>query len=129
MAFSLWLLGIMYKLLTTVCNGKDDLSSRAAAAAVAEGDSDDNVSNSVAPTIALTCVTATDMDGHGACGAEGARPAVNHQDRQEVHILLMAVEAWPLGLDASRVVWVGSVKMYQGVRVIKTKVKQGYELA
>lgn len=69
----------------------DDLYS--SAAADAEGDSDDNVSNGAAPTVALTCVTAADMNGQGACGAEGGRPAVNHQDRQEVHILLMAVEA------------------------------------
>lgn len=59
----------------------------------AEGDSDDNVSNGAVPIVALTCVTATHMDGKGACGAEGGRSTVNHQDRQEVHILLMAVKA------------------------------------
>lgn len=63
------------------------------AAADAEGDSDDKVSNAAAPTVALTGVAATDMNGQGACGAERGRPAVNHQDRQEVHILLMAVKA------------------------------------
>lgn len=85
-----------------------------AAAADAEGDSDDNVSNGTAPTVALTCVAATDMNGQGACGAEGGRPAVNHQDGQEVHILLMAVKAWPLGPDASCVVWVGGVNVSGG---------------
>lgn len=79
------------------------------AAADAEADSDDNVNNGAAPTVALTCVTATDMNGQCACGAEGGRPAVNHQDRQEVHILLMAVKAWPLSPDASCVVWVGGL--------------------
>lgn len=82
----------------------DDLFSNTAADA--EGDSDDNVSNGATPTVALTCVAAADMNGQGACGAEGGRPAVNHQDRQEVHILLMAVEACPLGADASCVVYI-----------------------
>lgn len=76
----------------------------AAAAADADGDSDDNASNGAAPTSALTCVTAADVDGQGTRGAEGGGPAVNHQDRQEVHVLLMAVEARPLGPDASCVV-------------------------
>ncbi len=69
----------------------DDLFS--SAAADAEGDSNDNVSNCAAPAVALTCVAATDMNGQGACGAEGGEPTVHHQDRQEIHILLMAVEA------------------------------------
>lgn len=46
--------------------------------ASAEGDSDDNVSNGAAHTVALTCVTATNTDGQGACGAEGGRPTVNY---------------------------------------------------
>lgn len=41
----------------------------------------------------LTCVAATDVDGQGAGGAQGGRPAVNHQNRQEVNILLVAVKA------------------------------------
>lgn len=47
------------------------------------------------------------MDGQRARGAEGRRPAVNHQDGQEVHVLLVAVEARPLRPDAGCVVWVG----------------------
>lgn len=74
------------------------------AAADAEGDSDDNASNGAAPTVDLTCVTAAYMNGQGACRAEGGRPAVNHQDGKVVHILLMAVKAWPLGPDASCIV-------------------------
>lgn len=81
------------------------------AAADAQGDSDDNVSNGAAPPVALTCVAATNMNGQGARGAEGGRPFVNHQDRQKVHILLIAVKAWPLGSDASCVVWVGGVSV------------------
>jgi len=91
------------------------------AAADAGGDSDDNVSNGAAPTAVLTCVAAADMNGQGACGAERGRPAVNHQDRQEVHILLMAVKAWPLGPDASCVVWVGSVSVLGSGRVRETR--------
>ncbi len=63
------------------------------AAAKAEGDSDDNVSNCAASTEALTCVTAANTNGQGACRAEGGRPAVHHQDGQEIHILLVAVKA------------------------------------
>ena len=83
------------------------------ATADTEGDSDDNVSN-VAATVALTSVAAADMNGQGARGAESGWPAVNHQDRQEVHILLMAVKAWPLGPDASCVVWVGGSNVLAG---------------
>lgn len=72
-------------------------------AADAEGDSDVNVA---APRVALTCVTATDVDGQGACWAEGGGSTVNHKNRQEVHILFMAVKAWPLGANASCVVLV-----------------------
>lgn len=57
------------------------------------GDDLDDVNNGTAPSVDLTCVAATDVDGQGACGAEGGRPAVHHQDRQEVHILLLAVKA------------------------------------
>lgn len=42
---------------------------------------------------ALTCVTATDANGQRAGGAEGGRTTVNYQDGQEVHVLLMAIEA------------------------------------
>lgn len=35
-----------------------------------ESDSNDNVSNGAAPALVLTCVTAADMNGQGACGAE-----------------------------------------------------------
>lgn len=45
------------------------------------------------PLQLLTCVAAADVDGQRARGAEGRRPAVNHPDGQEVHVLLMAVEA------------------------------------
>ena len=54
---------------------------------------------------ALTCVAAADVDGQGARGAQGGRPAVHHLDGQEIDILLVAVEARPLGADAGRVVW------------------------
>lgn len=82
-----------YKLIRRVCSPKQPHVDDPCSTADAEGDSDDNVSNGAAPTVALTCVTATDVNGQGACGAEGGRPAVNHQDGQEVHILLMAVKA------------------------------------
>lgn len=36
--------------------------------------------NGAAPTVALTCVAAANMNGQGPCGAEGGRPAVNYQD-------------------------------------------------
>lgn len=52
----------------------------------------------------LTCVTAADVNGQSACGAERGGSAVNHQDGQEVHVLLMAVESRPLCPDASCVV-------------------------
>lgn len=52
----------------------------------------------------LTCVTAADVNGQGACGAERGGSAVNHQDGKEVHVLLVAVEARPLRPDASCVV-------------------------
>ena len=111
-----------YKLIRSVCWPKqwhvDDLFRFAAADA--EADSDDDVNNGV---VALTCVAAADMNGQGSCRAERGRPAVNHQDGQEVHILLVAVKAWPLGPDASCVVWVGggSVSVGGGQR---DKVKQ-----
>ena len=41
----------------------------------------------------VTCVAAAHVDGDGARGAQGGRPAVHHQDGQEVHVLLIAVEA------------------------------------
>lgn len=50
-------------------------------------------SQGAALTVVLTCVAATDTNGQRACGAEGGRATVNKQDRQEVHILLMAVKA------------------------------------
>lgn len=52
----------------------------------------------------LTCVTATHVNGQGARGAERGRSAVNHQDGQEVHVLLVAVKARPLRPDSSRIV-------------------------
>lgn len=69
----------------------DDLCS--GAADEHQGDVDADVNMAAAPSVDLTCVAATDVDGQGACGAEGGGPAVDHQDGQEVHILLMAVEA------------------------------------
>lgn len=74
----------------------------------------------VQPTVALTCVAAADVNGQRACRAEGGRPAVNNQDRQEVHILLMAVKARPLGPDASCVVWVGGMSA-SGMGVTQTR--------
>lgn len=52
----------------------------------------------------LTCVTATDVNGQGARGAERGRSVVSHLDGQEVHVLLVAVEARPLRPDTSCVV-------------------------
>lgn len=78
---------------------------------LAECDSDANISHGAAPSVDLTCVAAADMNGQRACGAEGGRPTVNNQDRQEVHILLTAVKTWPLGPDASCVVWVGDMSV------------------
>lgn len=60
--------------------------------------------NGVTSPGVLTCVAAADVYGQGACGAERGRPAVNHQDGQEVHVLLVTVEARALRPDTSCVV-------------------------
>lgn len=60
--------------------------------------------NGAASPGVLTCVAAADVNGQGARGAERGGSAVNHQDGQEVHVLLMAVEARTLHPDTSCVV-------------------------
>lgn len=52
----------------------------------------------------LTWVTAAHVNGQRARGAERGGSAVHHQDGQEVHVLLVAVEARALRPDASCVV-------------------------
>lgn len=60
--------------------------------------------NGAASPGVLTCVAAADVNGQGARGAERGGSAVNHQDGQEVHVLLVAVEARALHPDTSCVV-------------------------
>lgn len=55
----------------------------------------------------LTCITAADVNGQGARGAERRGAAVTHQDGQEVDVLLVAVEARPLRAYAGGGVCVG----------------------
>lgn len=72
--------------------------------------------------LVVTCVTAADMNGQGACGAEEGGVTVNHQNGKEVNILLVATEAWPLGPDASSSVW--ESKLMNCVRNLRSKVMQ-----
>ena len=50
-------------------------------------------------------ITAAHMDGHSARAAQGWGSAVHHEDGQKVNVLLLPVEARPLGPNAGSIIW------------------------